>query len=526
MSKGYRSSDYRLTPTGVYFICENKARQAVYDDCEALAKENICMFGDYRVMQEGAKYNGVWLETQPMGGEMYATRDMEVALNNQLIFMYYQHRNGKMPGMIRCSLPWNGITPHYDWMQGDFFTKSALRMYWFLGEDRDYLRLLYTAIRDFDEYLWSCRDSDGNGCLEAWCVWDTGEDNCTKLLSTGVKYPEWGSHTGETAPAYGVGFPIESGEYMAYSYAHRTALAEISDILGNGEGDLWRARARAVQDRVREYLWREDKKALYDRDCNNVFIDCLTLENLKCMYHGLFTQEMADAFIRSHLLNPAEFATPLPLCYIAVNDPLFYLSDECNNFTPENKAKKLLHTDAADNCWSGPVEGLTVQRSLDALLNYGYHAEASTVGRRWLDNLAACRRYVQGYDPRTGAPSPGMQGYGPTVLSALEYMTYLYGVDFVKGELIFSCSAEHFASEYTQTLFGHAYTLSRKNGEAVISMDGETVFSASLGVRIVTDLACRPKTVTCMEQTDTDFYITMGETVYRKRLAPNTTLCL
>ncbi len=488
MAKGFMAHDYKLTPVSVKFECENPAIKAVFDDCERLARENIRMFGDYRVMQEGAKYNGVWLETQPMGGEMYATRDMEVALNNQLIFMYYQHRSGKMPGMIRYSFPWMGITPHHDWMQGDFFTEAALRMYWFIGEDTSYLQRLYTALRDFDTYLWEYRDSDGDGCLEAWCVWDTGEDNCTKILANGVEYPARGAHTGEVAPQFGTGFPFESAEYMAYSFAHREALAEISDILGNGEGDLWRERAKSVQNRAREYLWRDDRKAFYDRDCDNKFIDCLTLENLKCMYHGLFTQEMAEEFVENHLKNPDEFATPLPLGYIAANDPLFYLSDERNNFSPELKAKNILHTDAADNCWSGPVEGLTMQRSLNALLRYGFNREASELGRRWLNNLAKHRRYVQGYDPFTGDPAPGEQGYGPTVLSALEYITYLYGIDFVKGELIFSCSGEDFASEYTQVLFGHEFTLRRESGKATLLRDGELRLTSELGKRIVTDL--------------------------------------
>ena len=76
MSKGFLAKDYNITPTGVRFCCEDDGRQQVFDRCEELAKPNIKRFGDRRVMREGAKYDGVWLETQPMGGEMYATRDI------------------------------------------------------------------------------------------------------------------------------------------------------------------------------------------------------------------------------------------------------------------------------------------------------------------------------------------------------------------------------------------------------------------------------------------------------------------
>ena len=103
-----------------------------------------------------------------MGGEMYASRDMEIALNNHLIFMKYQRRDGRIPGMITYRMPWDGIACHFDWMQGDFFTVSAWRMYYLLGKNKQYARLLYNTLRDFDDYLWQWRDSDGDGCLESW----------------------------------------------------------------------------------------------------------------------------------------------------------------------------------------------------------------------------------------------------------------------------------------------------------------------------------------------------------------------
>ncbi len=523
MANGYLATEYPISGTGVTFSCEDAVLQGVFEDCERLAKENIRMFGEYRVLQEGAKYNGVWYETQPMGGEMYASRDMEAALNNHLIFLLYQRRDGKMPGMIRYSFPWNGISPHHDWMQGDFFTKSALRMYWWIGKDRKYLELLYKGLRDFENYLWSCRDSDGDGCLESWGVWDTGEDNCSRIMANGVKYPEEGAHTGETAPCGETGFPFESAEYMAYSYAHCLALAEISDLLGLGERAEWLKRAETVQNRAKEYLWVEEKKAFFDRDCKNEIIDCLTLENIKCMYHGLMTQEMADDFIAQHLMNPEEFCTPLPMAYIAIHDPLFYVNDEVNNFSEELKARHILSEDAADNNWSGPVEGLTMQRSVDALLGYGHHAEASWFGRKWLENLKKYRSYVQQYNPFTGEPAPGDQGYGPTVLAALEYITWLYGVDYGKDELVFSCSAEDFESEYSQSLFGHVYTLKRQGGKAVVLLDGVEKLRASLGARIVTDMDCRVKRVSGMESGAREFVLTAEGVQHRIELRGNMT---
>ena len=68
------ADNYELSENSVSFETEDKELKFVYDEAERLLKENVKQFNDYRVIIEGSKYNGVWLETQPLGGEMYAKR--------------------------------------------------------------------------------------------------------------------------------------------------------------------------------------------------------------------------------------------------------------------------------------------------------------------------------------------------------------------------------------------------------------------------------------------------------------------
>lgn len=96
---------YDIPETGVTFSCDNAALQAVFDDCEQLLKQNVQDFGGRKVLIEGAAYRNVWLETQQMGGEMYAKRDAAVAMQNVLVFLQYQRRDGRYPGMLTWSEP-------------------------------------------------------------------------------------------------------------------------------------------------------------------------------------------------------------------------------------------------------------------------------------------------------------------------------------------------------------------------------------------------------------------------------------
>ena len=151
---------------------------------------------------------------------MYAKRDMRVALNNILIFLRYQRRDGKFPGMISHRNEWLGVAAHYDWMQGVFLPYSALRMYYLIGKSEAYLRMLYESLSEFDAYLWRVRDSNDDGLLESWCKYDTGEDNA-------VRYGDAPNYATEETPPEGSSIvPMASMDVTSFSYAARDTLRD------------------------------------------------------------------------------------------------------------------------------------------------------------------------------------------------------------------------------------------------------------------------------------------------------------
>ena len=274
---------------------------------------------------------------------------------------------------------------------------------------------------------------------------------------------------------------------MGYSYACRDVLAKISEILETGMAEFWKEGARKVAARAYETLWDKERHAFFCHDKFGNQITALTQENIKCMYSGLMTQSMAEEFLREHLLNENEFFTAMPLPSIAINDRYFHMNAEKSNCYEDLIATGALAKDIDDNSWGGPVNGLIWQRSIDALLNYGFHKETVTFGKRFLEVLWRERRYVQCYDPFTGKASRGENGYGPTMLAALEYISLLCGVHIRCDRILWSAVKELGGFEYTQTM-GKDYTL-QCDGETMRAyIDGKEVFTHTADTRIETDM--------------------------------------
>ena len=106
-----------------------------------------------------------------------------------------------------------------------------------LVENETICKSVYCTLERFDAYLWCERDSNGDGCLETWCVYDTGEDNARRYADA----PRWWESA--TAPQGYEVVPIQSMDFMSYSYAARDTLAKISAILQNDKVEYWKKMA-------------------------------------------------------------------------------------------------------------------------------------------------------------------------------------------------------------------------------------------------------------------------------------------
>ncbi|MDR2505741.1 MAG: hypothetical protein LBD16_06505 [Oscillospiraceae bacterium] len=442
----------------IKFTTSNTILQRVYDAALSKSYANIQSFAGRRALVEGGGYEKIWIETQPMGGEMFAGYDMELARNNVMLFMENQRGDGRLPGSIRLE---NGkLVPEFNKLQGFCFAEPALNLYYWMERDAAYLKRLYECLEAYDAYLWRTRGSGGNGCLEAWCVTDTGEDGALRYGDA----PFW--WTEETAPVGCAVVPIQSMDIMGYSFAARNTLAKISAILENGGAERWQRDADAVRAKIREYLWDDERGACFDRDKDGNVLPTLLHNNLRLMHWGAMYPDMAERFVDEHLLDEEEFWTPMPLPSVAANDPLFRNSN--------------------GNDWSGQPEGLTYQRAVSALNNYGFAHLLNPLFGKLLNACSDCV-FSQQFDTFTGAHSSKLDGYGPTMLSILEYTAQTRGIRMAEGKLLWSAFARE-DSDFTIECRGKTYRLVGCDNAFEGFVNGRKVLGVPYGKRIVTDM--------------------------------------
>ena len=464
-----------LPEISVVFRTEDEKLQRVYDAAEKKCLLNLKDFGGSTVLVEGGGYEKIWLETQPMGGEMYALRSLEAARNNIRLFMQYQRADGRLPGSIQYA--GGEIEPQFNKYQGFCFPFPALNLYYLIGKDGDYLEELKDTLIRFDNCLWRTRHVSGNGLLSSFCVYDTGEDLALRYGDA----PCWWEKD-EPPEGYRV-VPMASMDVTSWSFAARQTVARICRMQGDLSADVWEQKARMVAETMRGLLWDRKRGALYDRDREGKTVDILCHNTLRCMYWGSISQRMADRFVKEHLLNPSEFWTPFPLPSVAANDPAF--------------------RNAPENNWSGQPEGLTYQRAILALERYGYSRIVTRLGQKLIDAVDrnGCR-FTQQYDPFTGKASlvrmsdhqpvdensgePVQDAYGPTMLACLEYIAHHYGIHPHLGQVWFSLGSGA-AYEYEAVFYDHHYVI-RSDGQTVeIRIDSKILGRWECGRRIVTD---------------------------------------
>ena len=143
------------------------------------------------------------------------------------------------------------------------------------------------------------------------------------------------------------------------------------------------------------------------------------------------------------------------------------------------------------------------------------------VGKKILSTLKKHRKYTQNYNPFTGVPANGMDGYGPTMLSALEYISMLCGVNISYKKVFWSTATEMGKFTYTQNMHGKEYKLVSDGNEMQGFIDGKEIFVSTVGARIETDLDGKILSVYAIAENDFEFSMSFEDKKIAKTLSKN-----
>ena len=351
---------------------------------------------NFSVMEEGGQFHAAWIETQPMAGAMYSTRDARVGLNNQLVFIAAQRADGFLPGQVsagptspsrrqpdamvamdamdamaaRAAIPRLVSPPpppppgpsQGGTIQGLFFATPATDMAWYLtqagptNQAAEYNAALTKALTAYDGWLWATRNTtamctprsigcarnlvpspcckgDAAGTPHRGLLWsvgisDSGEDSSTRFCKIA-------NHTTPYAPCVeSYVFPIQSGDVTSYSYDCRASLARLARFRGDPTAAAgWEAKAAAVAANLKAQLWDPERSAMFAKDATDAVVTTLVHDGLRMMWQGAYDQEMADAFVTTHIMNMSEFWTATPLPSISVSDSRYNALKNANSWS-------------------------------------------------------------------------------------------------------------------------------------------------------------------------------------------------
>jgi hypothetical protein len=307
--------------TSIDFFSADTALMGLFQHGETCEGANRFPFrnGTFEVLIEGAEYRSAWLETQPMAGAMYATRDTRVAYDNQQVFIQTQRSDGLMPGRVdrqpggRPGDDPDGAAFYYDFLQGLYMASPAVDVAWWLSlaaasgggsgappAVEPYLLELRSALEGYDSWLWTNRNNSGccglyspreGPTASTCCYHNASQPRCCPATTRtaaglGLLWSPSFADTGEDRSDKYVDntAPFQTMDLMGYSHDCARALARIARLLSDPvNATRWTERAAAVAAAVKAGLWRAENHAMYDRDSNGEWVTTLVHNNIRCM---------------------------------------------------------------------------------------------------------------------------------------------------------------------------------------------------------------------------------------------------
>lgn len=364
------------------------------------------------VLFEGSVYHGIWQECGPHESLVYAElakyaapradglTPVDVSLNAHRAFFALQRADGQLPAFMR------GVEVGFGQIQMVVPIAATAWELTQLTRNEEFLTAAYGACSRWDAWLRRYRDTRKTGLVEAFCTYDTGQDNSPRWKGVQNACP---SHDARRCPK-SAGLPRLCPDLSATVYGARVAMAAMAEHLGKKqEAQRWREDAETIRRLIVGKLWCAEDASFYDVDADGKFVRVRSVANSRVLgEHVLRLEERGDRAIfeevwARQLHNPKAFWARYPLTSIAMDDPAFVRP------VPRNS-------------WGGASQALTALRTLRWMDHYGKGEAQRVLMQQWCEAILRDGAFRAQVDPWTGVftqPDPG--GYSPAALVFLEF---------------------------------------------------------------------------------------------------------
>ena len=367
---------------------------------------------DQPILFEGSTYQGAWLECGPHESLAYAQlakhvapredtlTSLDIARNTHRAFFALQKGDGQLPASVKLSEVGYG--------QIQMVVPIAATA-WDLAQmlhDEAFLAEAYAACSHWDAWLRRYRNTRGTGLVEAFCTYDTGQDNSPRWAGVSNRCPD--ADAKKFSPGQSV--PRLCPDLSATVFGGRVALSAMASALGKkAEAQQWTDDAEHLRALILDKLWSEDDASFYDRDPQNNFVRVRSVANMRVPGEHVLRLDVArerkmfDALWQRQLHNTKAFWAKFPFPSVAMDDPKFVRP------IPRNS-------------WGGASQALTALRTLRWMEHYGKAREQRELMQAWCEAIVRANGFYQQMDPDTGVftqPDPG--GYSPCALVFLHF---------------------------------------------------------------------------------------------------------
>ena len=448
------------------------------------------------VLTEGSVYHGVWLECAPQEGLVYSRFRPEIARNNHTVFFDLQRADGLLP----CAVKTTGV----EYSQLQLVVPIAATAYELAREtgDEALMEQAYQAWSRYDAFLMKYRNTRGTGLIEAFCTFDTGQDNSPRWRGIPNQCMDKDARWCPKAK----GMPRLCPDLSASAYGGRVALAAIARALGkNAEADQWEESAHGIGRLIVERLYCAKDGAFYDVDTNDRFVRVLSVANMRVMGEHVASQGIFENMYAKQLHNKKAFWAPYPMPSIALDDPEFVRP------IPRNS-------------WGGASQALTALRAPRWMEHYGKPAELAWMMGRWIEAITRHIEFRQQMDPLTGdftLPDPG--GYSPAALVFVDFLWRLHGVRAVGETLEWNVRApEGERTEFSQKTGRGTALLEYRKDVAELTLHGKKLATVCGTGRLITDREGKLMAAVGTAETAVDLTMAVpGQKSRRVHLLPN-----